>query len=192
MVVVLGGGVDQDADGDELTRMHEPTLRRVLHAVHVWQAAPDASLLLSGGVGGRVREADLMAMFARQLGVPSQQLRIERESRNTIESAWHVAPLLRHLGVTRPYLVTSAVHMPRASAAFAAAGFPTCPLITEPPTTKPLWMYSLVPQVGALRKSTRVWREVGGLAVQSMRARGATVSGASGQSADVEPVNHKP
>ena len=76
-----------------------------------------------GFPGGRTEadDADAMAAALREdFGVPVKW--IEPRSRDTFENASFSAALLRADGVRRILLVTDAMHMPRARAAFERAG----------------------------------------------------------------------
>jgi uncharacterized SAM-binding protein YcdF (DUF218 family) len=66
-------------------------------------------------------EADAMAARLCELGVPAQELRIEREARTTLQNAMYTAKLL---GEARTILlVTQPFHLRRARRLFRAAGF---------------------------------------------------------------------
>lgn len=168
VVVVLAGGIDLD-DGDpasaDMGRLHEATMRRVMGGVRVAHEA-GARMILSGGSGGAVREADLMRALAQSLGVDASRLAVERESRNTYDSATQVARMLRARdpGGGRVYLVTSALHMPRAAASFRARGITVCPRPVDRQWVRPPARHALIPQASALRKSTAAYHEALGLA----------------------------
>jgi uncharacterized SAM-binding protein YcdF (DUF218 family) len=164
-IVVLAGGMSgSPASRDEVARLHEATLRRLLEAVRLARAAPESPLVLSGGGGGAVREADLMASLATALGVPPERLRLERESRTTAEGATRVARLLAPPGGSPPavLLVTSAMHVPRAAAAFRRSGLRVCPVPVDRRWGRPEAHEALVPQVTALEKSSAALHELAG------------------------------
>jgi len=115
--------------------------------------------------GGRLREiqgsvAGLMAQSLKlDFGVDARWL--EERSTTTHENAEFSAPLLRDAGVTRVLLVTHAWHMPRAQAAFEAAGLVVSPAptgFTDPPG----WRLALVPSTTALKHSYYALHELGG------------------------------
>ena len=80
-------------------------------------------VLLSGGaLEGDVSEARGMAHAIRQQGVPETALILENSSRTTYENAAMTEDQLKARGIGKILLVTSALHMPRAMAAFAKQG----------------------------------------------------------------------
>ena len=48
-----------------------------------------------------------------KLGIPSEDIKIEEESRNTYENAMYIKKEIENEGVTNIALITSAIHMPR-------------------------------------------------------------------------------
>ena len=124
--VVLGGGVGMAgssesaaATGYDLSGASD----RVVAAARLWRQGQVDRLVLAGGSGAAISEAELMARFAADLGVPRAAMLLEADSRNTRENAVRVAALLRQnqLGPDIA-LVTSAIHLPRATAEFRCAG----------------------------------------------------------------------
>lgn len=101
------------------------SLQRVLLAVRLYRAGRAPTLLFTGGAprGQDCAVADVMAGFAREMGVPADAIRVETASRSTRENAALSAPALEALGARRLLLVTDLLHMRRASASFAAMGF---------------------------------------------------------------------
>ncbi len=79
-LIVLGGGVDSRIrDVREFDRMSAATLSRAMAAVRTVQGEPDARVIVAGGaVVGPIAEADVMAAYLEQMGVPAE--RILRES----------------------------------------------------------------------------------------------------------------
>jgi uncharacterized SAM-binding protein YcdF (DUF218 family) len=105
-------------------------LGRLRYAAHL-QRATHLPVLVSGGVGAGAGDAgaqcqgvalaDAMAVALREdFGVPVRW--IEPRSRDTFENATYSAAMLRRDGILRVLLVTDAMHMPRARAAFEHAG----------------------------------------------------------------------
>ena len=71
-VVVLGGGVDEGTGLPPASRLNPGTIKRLAEGVRLWRARPRARLIVSGGswVEGLTREAEVMAAWAVELGVP--------------------------------------------------------------------------------------------------------------------------
>jgi uncharacterized SAM-binding protein YcdF (DUF218 family) len=166
LIVVLAGGMfGYPADVTEISRLHEASLRRTLEAVSLARQLEGSRLLFVGGAGQQVREADLMGALARALGFPAERVMLERKSESTFESAREVARLAAKMPAAGSiYLVTSAVHMPRALAAFRHQGLNVCAYPVDYSWVWPAWRRMLVPQITALRKSTAAYHEMVGYA----------------------------
>jgi uncharacterized SAM-binding protein YcdF (DUF218 family) len=100
---------------------------RVSAGVRLWQRGFAPILCLSGGGAGRLapdrpREADVMAVRARELGVPASALRIERESLSTADNARMSAALLAAEGCRRVWLVSQPFHTRRSRFWFRRVG----------------------------------------------------------------------
>jgi len=88
---------------------------------------PDAKLVYSGGTGSLIsdaREADAAARLFRDLGLSTDRVIFERDSRTTWENATLAAAAAKPDPSETWLLVTSAYHMPRAMGAFRRAGWP--------------------------------------------------------------------
>jgi uncharacterized SAM-binding protein YcdF (DUF218 family)/lysophospholipase L1-like esterase len=120
-IVVLGAGVV----GPCLPNDH--AVRRTLLGVQLWRQGRGPVLVFTGGRprGHQCAIADIMAGFARELGVPADRIVVEAQSRNTHENAAFSAPILRGLGAHRLLLVTDRMHMKRATGSFEHEGFST-------------------------------------------------------------------
>jgi uncharacterized SAM-binding protein YcdF (DUF218 family) len=164
LIVVLAGGMSgAPADVTEISRLQEASLRRTLEAVSLAQQMAGSRLLFVGGAGRAVREADLMGALARALGFPVERVMLERESDSTFENAQEVARLVGKMPATGPiYLVTSAVHMPRALAVFRHQGLEVCAYPVDYTWVRTKWPRMLVPQMSALRKTTTAYHEAVG------------------------------
>jgi uncharacterized SAM-binding protein YcdF (DUF218 family) len=175
VVVALAGGILGAEHGQrDYERLKDDSLRRLFPAVRLVNARDDTVLLLSGGQGGRQREADLMAGLAQELGVPRRRVVVERESHNTFESARFVAGLLPRITDVHPghvYLVTSAVHMQRAVSAFRSAGIEVCPVPVDFQYIEVPWTDAVVPQLSAVAKSQHALHEIVGQAVYVLLGR---------------------
>jgi uncharacterized SAM-binding protein YcdF (DUF218 family) len=133
-IVVLGGGIHEDAPeyGDGPT-VHHRTLGRVRYAA--WLARQTGlPILASGGRGVRAKvgdpaEAELMkTILEQEFGLSA--VIAETTSRDTWENAVHSAVLLRERHLQTLLLVSNAVHLPRAVAAFQAQGLNVIPAPT--------------------------------------------------------------
>jgi uncharacterized SAM-binding protein YcdF (DUF218 family) len=97
---------------------------RAIHGIVLYRKDLAPLLVFSGPANdeGEV-EAELLAEFARNLGVPPDRIMTEVEARTTREEATRLGALLRPRGVRRILLVTDSLHMARASQLFERVGF---------------------------------------------------------------------
>jgi len=106
------------------------------------------------------------------MGVPEAAVRRETGSRNTVENAANVRPLLDRLGAHRVLLVTSAEHMPRAVKTFSkvwARANDRLELVPVPTDVAALpgghiSLSSCLPAAGALLNVTKSLKEYAGAA----------------------------
>jgi len=126
-IVVLGGGVLPRAPEYGTAQPGPNTLQRLRYGVWLARRA-DKPLAFAGGVGwgAAASQAETEGSVARRVLREDYGLAfrwIDDRSRDTAENAARMAELLRPQQVRRIALVTDATHMPRAAAAFRAAGF---------------------------------------------------------------------
>lgn len=164
-VVVLAGGVDENARAGDVGALNQYSLRRTLGAVDFWRGrAAGMPLVIAGGsVRDGPPEADLMRDFARRLGVPDSALRVEADSRTTWENAQHLAMLQPPIP-RRVWLVTSAAHMPRALYSLRRAGFQPCPVPVDRQAMPPRRWTAILPTAQAIAKTNAALHELAGLA----------------------------
>ena len=100
---------------------------RVVHTVELYKKGIIKKVMISGGSGRLVtkarKEADELLNAMVLMGVPSNDIAIENESRNTHESAVKVKELLKEEQEGSYLLITSAFHMRRSAACFRKVGF---------------------------------------------------------------------
>ncbi|RZA34140.1 MAG: YdcF family protein [Lysobacteraceae bacterium] len=142
-------------------------LARLRYAAHL-QRRTALPILVSGGSAGTPAAgerpyslADAMAVALREdFGVPVQWL--EARSRDTGENAAYSAALLREHGVRRVLLVTDAMHMARARAAFQRAGLEVVDAPTMFFTGQARSIHAWVPSAEGLRRSWYAMYELTG------------------------------
>jgi uncharacterized SAM-binding protein YcdF (DUF218 family) len=159
-VIVLGGG----------------QLSRSLHALRIYRAGKAPRIVISGGnlpwSSWTVPEAEGIAVLLQELGTPRSALTLETRSATTRENAVNTAAIFREHGWRTGILVTSAIHMPRALAAFRKVGLdvvPGAPTIASKPTQVE-GLLDVLPDADALAWTTSAIKEIIGLEVY--RARG--------------------
>jgi uncharacterized SAM-binding protein YcdF (DUF218 family) len=108
-----------------------------------------------------------MARFAEQLGVPGAAITLETRSHSTWQNAEFVAGLVPEPD-RRIWLVTSALHLPRAIYAFEQAGFTICAWPAELRFAKAHSIGYYLPSTAALDKVDAVLHEVFGEAAYRM------------------------
>jgi len=118
-IVVLGGGALPVGEWNET-----PTRAGV--GLNLWQAGYAPLMLVSGR-----DQARALARGYSRAGVPLADLRVEASSANTHENARNAAALLRTGGLGNVLLVTSPIHMRRASAAFRHEGIHVAPVPSD-------------------------------------------------------------
>lgn len=165
-IVVLGGAVcPPELGGSEIDL--NSAADRVWYAARLFHAGKAPMLILSGGYDperNAYSEARAMATFLADLGVPTQAVVLEEQSRNTRQNAAFSAALLKARGIDRILLVTSALHMPRAVALFTAQGLQVIPAPTdfEGSQTPPPGILAWLPDALALDASGRAMKELVG------------------------------
>lgn len=162
-IVVLGGGAYEwtlrtSADPDDLVNS------RLAAGARAWRAGRAPIVILSGGRGrpGHT-EAQNMAKAMARFGIPGSALLLEQRSRNTRDNAAFTAALAREHGMQRVLLVTSSLHMPRASLLFRNAGVEVVPVSVPEPESHRLGWGEWLPSRSALWRSGRALKEYAGL-----------------------------
>lgn len=151
-IIVLAGMVNINRSREGLIELNS-NVERIIEGIALAHKHPEAILYLSGGSGSlmnqKLKEADYLKILAERLGVPSRRIIIERNSRNTYESANAMAKLLKDKTGGKWILVTSAFHMPRAFGAFKKAGLNPIPYPVDYKTTLESKAFSIrLPKVG--------------------------------------------
>lgn len=110
---------------------------RVTHTVQLYKLGLIKKILISGGsgrlTGDDEPEADKFQKAMVMMGVPSEDIWIENETRNTHESAVEVKKMLDSLQFKAEdcFLITSAFHMRRSLACYRKVGLDLQPFATD-------------------------------------------------------------
>lgn len=186
-IVVLGSAHSERPELSGLHALSTAGTARVAEAVRLAAALPNLPLWFTGGVvEGNLVISEIAAAAAVDLGAAPERITTDAHSRNTREEAALVAQRLAACLTVVPgtpaaegapasnapaaegapagpppvILVTSASHMPRAVALFAAEGVQVIPAPTDYRALGPPYaLWSLLPSVGALHNSERAWYE---------------------------------
>ena len=171
-IVVLGGNTANGRANWFLPYDKETAIVRVDTAINLYQAGRAPKVVLSGGaLEGDVSEARGMAHVMKQHGVPEEALLLENSSRTTYENATETEEALKRQGFKQVLLVTSALHMPRAMAAFSKQGVSAIPASTPPQIFLPpdgsvaAWL----PHLRTLEASRSIIKEYAGLLLYWLR-----------------------
>lgn len=165
-IVVLGGHVQGNRSNWFEAYDKQNVISRESMAAALYFADRAPLILLSGGaLEGNVSDTANMARSLRQLGIPAGAIVQETRSQNTLENAELTDRTLQRLKKQTILLVTSALHMPRAVAAFENTGVAVLPAplpaqIRWPRTTnRSAWL----PDLHTLMASSSIIKEYAGL-----------------------------
>ena len=127
-IVVLGGALDGIVSSARGSLSFNEAGERLTETVALARRYPQARVLFTGGSGTLIVDAMPEAVMARQffadMGLASERLLLEGDSRNTSENAIFSKRLANPQPGERWLLVTSAFHMPRSIGIFRREGFP--------------------------------------------------------------------
>lgn len=131
VIVLLGGAIRGDVHMGTLGDLSQ-SADRLVHAVALYKAGKAPRVLVTGGAApGNRSEAEIMRDLLVVMGVPAGAILLEGASRNSYDNAVHTAAMLKQMGADRILLVTSAFHMRRSVAVFAAQGVAVIPAPTD-------------------------------------------------------------
>ena len=127
-IVVLGGGVLAQGTLRPITDLTSYSKNRTTCGVDLYLQGYADKLVLTGGNGSAFKDlpkdSPQMKRWAQRLGIPDYAIVTEENSRTTYESATETQQLL---GPASILLVSSASHLPRATALFTKQGFRVTP-----------------------------------------------------------------
>lgn len=163
VLVILSGGINNNENQFMLSKLQHSSYARVLSAYQIYQInrSKISKIIVAGGVGHDIKEADVMKNLLITLGVDSELIDIDRDSMNTYQNSVNVARIINSpdfsIAVSDIVLVTSALHMKRALYAFESVGLSACPYAVD---TAYISNFSFLPRLSALDKSTRAIQEI--------------------------------
>lgn len=172
VIVVLGGdtlaGQHNWFEPYELDKVH----RRTDMAAQVYRAHRAPIIIASGAASDdTVPEAELMARRLISQGVDAHAILIEPRGATTYQSTRQTQQMMQQNNLETALLVTSAIHMPRAMAAFNKAGITSVPAPVKPQITLPqdpefsIW----IPDLQTLDASRSIIKEYIALLVYWLR-----------------------
>jgi uncharacterized SAM-binding protein YcdF (DUF218 family) len=133
-IILLGGMTDPALPPRQAPDLNEHADRAVL-ASDLYKAGKAPLIIATGGNWlygpGVESEATDMAAILTRLGVPPSAILLEQQALDTAGNASYSARIMATHHLMTALLVTSGVHMPRAVAAFRAAGVSVTPAATD-------------------------------------------------------------
>lgn len=170
-IVVLGGAALPPIPPRLAVELHDAS-DRVLHALRLYRADKAPVIIISGDAPGEMSETPrpgydpepaipAAEVLLREWGVPAEAILAETASRSTRDNAMNIKRLANERGFQHLLLVTSALHMPRALAAFKATGLQAVPAPTDyhADYREGIEWRSFLPYSGSLAATTACLRE---------------------------------
>jgi len=157
------------ASGDPRARLDAAGWERLEGAVQLWRHSA-GTLLFSGGPGQREDNAlgGTMRLAGLTFGLPANALRFVGGGRNTYEDVLQATPAVRgHSGPV--WLVTSALHMPRALATARRQGWNVRPLAVDYQQLELELLPSCLPSNGGPMRLADALHEVIGRLIYRLR-----------------------
>jgi uncharacterized SAM-binding protein YcdF (DUF218 family) len=152
-IVILGGGRYRDAPeyGLQDTVSHA-ALERLRYGARLARTTNLPVAVTGGAPHGGTSEGEAMReALVADFGITPRW--VESNSRDTIENAALLTPMLKHAGVTRITLVTHAWHMRRAQDAFERQGLSVLPAATRYTPSSYRDPLQWLPDAGGLKDS---------------------------------------
>lgn len=140
-IVLLGGGILLPSPPRVMPELNGAS-DRVWFAAELYHAGKAPLIVVSGGQvfpqPDLLGEADYHRLLLLRMGVPDSAIVLETHSADTAENAKNTAELLAPRGIQHVLLVTSAMHMPRASLLFRETGLNVDPAPCDVHGVEPL------------------------------------------------------
>jgi uncharacterized SAM-binding protein YcdF (DUF218 family) len=130
VIILLGERVDLSAPGVYgIGSPSEMMLARIIAAANL-QSRTNIPLIISHGQEEKteVIKAAIIKRYLVELGVPSDLIILEEQSRNTFENASYSHKICIEKGFKNPILVTSAYHLKRSVLSFEKVGMNVIPV----------------------------------------------------------------
>ncbi len=178
-IVVLGGGITLPGKWGS-PQLGLDSLSRLNHAVEIYQSLDGKiPIIFSTGISDVSKEipseAGVAESYFKQWSIRNYYL--EDRSRNTYENAVETKKVFKRLGwsLEKPIiLVTSALHLPRATAVFQNQGFIVLPSPSHyqvASSYKGFDIFDFLPRVENLNSITYAWHEYIGLLYYKLLGR---------------------
>ena len=156
-VAIVLGGISSFDEENQLNRF-SANADRILNVLPLYFDGRVKKIMLSGGSGSldqEEKEAEELANYLEKIGVSSEDLILESNSRNTYENAAFSAAIIQErFPEGKVLLSTSSTHMPRALACFEKQGL-SCLAFAVDENNKFRdfhWSHLFLPQADILHK----------------------------------------
>jgi len=174
--IILGGSLDPALSNGPATQYElNAAAERLTAAAILWKQGRVERLVYTGGSGDpwnqERKEAPAVREFLLALGLETQGLLVEDQSRNTYENALYTGPLLTAEGLEKNLLVTSALHMRRSLAIFAKQEIPIVPCVVDTRKITLSGPIAFIPSAQGLYVSSLVLREIMGYVTYGILGR---------------------
>lgn len=165
-IVVLSGDGITPNHYQQRTLLGEHTLVRLEKAYDLAIQRPELNVIVSGGVlfgaNPSITLGGMMRDWLIERAIPAGRIVADDSSTSTYESARRVAQLACSQGEAI-FLVTEAVHMPRAVAVFSAQGCRPTPVPCSSLRAEESNVYHFLPSGAGLARTQAIVHELGGL-----------------------------
>ena len=167
-IILLGGGVHRRRAPEVMGDLNRWSDRLLFAATLYQQGKAPVIVLSGGGPEGGDTDAAMAQEILEVMGVPAAATVLEEGSRNTRGNAVYSAAIVRERGWQQVLLVTSALHMRRATALFRQQGVNAIPAATDHrlggPEEEWVWQ-SFVPNLAGLIDTHYAMHELAGYLV---------------------------
>ena len=159
-ILLLGSSGTFDPTLPITGQLSATALSRFIEALRLYQANPNATLIVSGGsFGDEKSHAQLLQELALQFSIPLDHIMRLDEPKDTDDE---IAAMQKIIRGKKAALVTSATHMPRALSLFKAQGLSPIPAPANylaPYQQAEILLYQRLPSARALQNTSTAWHE---------------------------------
>lgn len=162
VIIMLGGGAINVPDIDGNGQVSGYVANRMLTVMRL-QRELNIPIILSGGkvFADTGREADIEERIFLGLGIEKQNLILENQSRNTVENVRNTKIIMEQQGFSKPLVITSGFHLPRAMEIFTREHINAIAYVTDYQMSEYLAfnIFNFLPNNGSLNTSCLAIRE---------------------------------
>jgi uncharacterized SAM-binding protein YcdF (DUF218 family) len=176
IAIVLGGASRIDLADTDRVFLNEGDGDRIIHAIQLYKMGKVKKILFTSGAGSLTGAGLSEALFAKKLflmlGVLSQDLILETESKTTYENALFSALILKKYYPNQKYLlVTNALHERRGLACFKKQGIICLPFSINNEGSFDVyeWSYYYLPRAYVLNAWDRYLHELIGFCAYRLK-----------------------